>query len=220
MRLDGSGPLLATTLMVAILGCGAPLTNDYVLTAYMLRMGEEQRRATGRTLGEIAVPPEAQRAIRMAMPTTDNNRMVLERLAEGTPTTPPSLPPVVATPEAVGVEVDRSRLVTFLKTTHEIAVVDVQAFNGRLIGGRNLLRIEFVPRARSDESLLREFALACATVLGMDKNRTVDTILLLAVDAQFLPWMSMKTEMSDFEKYQSGAISLKEWRRNIETIRY
>lgn len=204
-------------------GCGAP-ANDYVATAYMLRFGEEQRRESGRTVGEIVVPSDAQRAARMAIPTPDNNNVTLEKLPDDPPVAAPNPTPAVVTPpvaaDAVAVDLDRARLVNFLKTSHEVAVVDAQALNGRLVGGKNILRVEFVPRARSDESLLREFALVCASVLGMDKNRTVDTVLLLAIDARFLPWMSMKTEMPDFEKYQSNATPLKEWRRRIETVRY
>jgi hypothetical protein len=230
MRPDSLFSVSSTRIAVAVcavvvtVGCGAPV-NDYVTTAYMLRFGEEQRRATGRTVGEVVVPSDAQRAARLAIPTPDNDRVVLERLSEdasapAAQNLSPSLVAPPATPDAVAVDLDRARLVEYLKTAHEVAVVDAQTLNGRLVGGKNILRVEFVPKARSDESLLREFALVCASVLGMDKHRTVDTVLLLAIDARFLPWMSMKSEMSDFEKYQSDAISLKEWRRNIETVRY
>lgn len=210
-----------TGVTVAMMvGCGAPV-NDYVSTAYMLRFGEEQRRASGRALDEATLYPEARHPLRVAIPLPEKEGVTLEPLAEepkATPSVFSSPSPERSLTEAVGL--DRERLAEYLRRSHEIAVFDVQALNGRLVGGKNVLRIEFVPRARSEESLLREFALVCAAVLGMDRNRTVDTVLLLAIDAQLMPWMSMKTDMAEFEKYHSDAISLKEWQQKIETVRY
>lgn len=214
LRRGGLGVIVA-----AVWGCGAPV-NDYVSTAYMLRFGEEQRRARGRALDETPLYPETKHPLRVAVPLFDKESVTLEPLTEESSPKPSLSPPEKPSTEAVGVGLDRGRLGEYLRRSHEIAVFDVQALNGRLVGGKNVLRIEFVPKARSEESLLREFALVCAAVLGMDQNRTVDTVLLLAIDAQLMPWMSMKTEMAEFEKYQSNAISLKEWQQKIETVRY
>ncbi|MBM3216204.1 hypothetical protein FJZ36_14965 [Candidatus Poribacteria bacterium] len=212
--------LLGLGCVLLTAGCSAP-ANYYRQTAYMTRLGEETRRQTGRRLGSSELQPGLSTNLAFDMADGAEIRLAPVALTSPDANVLPRLDPVPTDPtSAEPIGIDRSRLIEFLRRRYEVAVVDTQALNGRIAGSQNVLRVEFLPRARSDESLMREFALICAAVQGMDDGRSIDTVVALATSAGFLPWLSMRADLSRFDAYQKGTISLEEWRRGVEIARY
>ncbi|GIX07203.1 MAG: hypothetical protein KatS3mg115_1606 [Candidatus Poribacteria bacterium] len=199
--------------------CAAP-TPWLRETAKMSQAGEEFRRESGRRPGEIVLPASVHQ------PT-----VVPIELGDPIPFHFVPLPATVAPAEALeaptapperrvtAVAVDSERLVQFLRTRYNIGVVDVRAVNGRFTGEENLLRVEFIPRARDEETALRDFLFVCAAALGMDPGRTVDRIVGLAVDLQLLPWLRLSTAVEDFERYRAGELTFDEYREKVERQR-
>jgi hypothetical protein len=224
--------LVGAAVVLVASGCRPP-RDYYRETAYMARLGEELRAQANRAPGQSVEPASAERAVvvpialepspmrlefapeeRPAAPRVDEGA-VRERALQGqTPAEETGPAPTTA------IQFDRARFSDFLRAQYEVAVLEAKAINGRLAGGANILRVEFIPRARSDESLLKEFLLICAATAGMDAQDTVDVVVGLAADAQLLPWMSLKASMADFTAYRDGRLSLKEWQKRVEIVRY
>lgn len=219
--------LLATGCLVVstVVGCQAP-RNYYLETAYMMRLGEETRAESGRKPGEPLVPTDANRSVVVPIDLKGMTDSRLERLPDGAALADPTteVTRIEATSESslpmMSVDFDRAKFVTFLRSRYEIAVIEAKAINGRLAKGENILRVEFIPRARTDDSTLKEFLLICAATVGMDAKQSVDTVIGMGVNAQLLPTMSLRLSLSAFREYQDGRLSLTDLRKQLEWVKY
>lgn len=111
-----------------------------------------------------------------------------------------------------GVNLKADQLSSLLKQLG-VNVVKVETIDGRLVGGKNSVRVSFVSKNEADEEkLLVEFSTICGAVYGFDKGQTVDAVTAFAEKREtLLPYMIIQTDFSDFMALSEGKIPQKEW---------
>ena len=215
------GAVAAAVMATLIVGCHAP-QNLHQQTQFMRMFGEETRSKTGRALGESVIPPEAQPPVVVPIAVNEDEPLGLIAVGDHARIMGEGAAPRPSVDQArapVRIAVDREQLAEFLRTRHDVGVVDAKAINGRFTNTDNILRVEFIPADRSESVARRDFMLICAVTVGMDREGTVDAVIGLATDPQLLPWMSLRATLADFEAYQSGELTSEQWNQRIETRR-
>ncbi|MDA1191519.1 MAG: hypothetical protein O3A46_07535 [Candidatus Poribacteria bacterium] len=214
------------TLIVALVaGCAAP-SNDYVRSAYMMRLGEEARAKSGRQLNEARVPDSATRPVVVPIIVEPDAVFTfiaatqVEVLPIAVPEPPTEAPTPVAAKAVVAIGVDLDRLKTFLREQYTLGVVNIQPSNGRFTGDKNLLRIDYIPAPRDESQVLRDYQLICAAIVGMDPAETVDTVIAFGLDPRLIPWISVSGDVWNFLAYQAEEMTSTQYNERLSIRKF
>lgn len=101
-----------------------------------------------------------------------------------------------------------------------IDVVGIRVINGRLEGKDNLVRVTFLPKALSYDSIYKQFLKLCAVVdASQNQKGTIDKISAI-VEEDGKPYMMLEGSIENYKAYMDEKISLEEWIGHLEIQRY
>jgi len=202
----------------AFFACNAP--KDYYLhLSAMEKVGEEQRRETGRRPGEAVTPPETIQPLVIALqPGYEVSDLIRMDYASSTVETPIVVKPEPeVVPARVAIGVNKTGLGESL--AERIQVIGIVYQNGRLNGAENSIQIHFVPQALSDEAISKDFLLICLVVQKLDEKDTVDEVIS-TVFKDGTPYMVLKSKMKDCIAFAERKILYNEWIARVGVKRY
>lgn len=173
--------------------------NYYYKLAIIEKTGESIRADTGRKLGEKLNPILTQNQQNFIISFDENEQIYTTTLKE-------EITPII------GVRLKEDQLSSLLRQLG-VNVIKVETIDGRLVGGKNSLRVSFVPKNEADEGkLLLEFSTICGAVYGFDKEQTVDVITAFAESREnLLPYMIIQASLKDIIALSEGKLSQNEW---------
>ncbi len=225
--------LRATLLFLCSLlsyGCSkvGPPADYYHTVVDMEEQGEQTRRDTGRRPGEVVVPTADSKPIKVVdasaqQETSDEPQPeaketpVIEQ-EEGSQDRSPqreivreSLPPPEPEPIAVTSDVIKSALNS---SDLGVGVRTVELVNGRLKGGKNSVRVYFLPG--SVDVMDDRFGAICAVLYYLSsETETVDTVAGIAEDEQANLLAVLQSSMSDITAWMTKEITRAEWYARI-----
>lgn len=148
-----------------------PPIDYYHEFALMERLGEEIRAQTGREIG--VAREEAQSMKPLSLPFQVDETPIISLISRTSQTEARGVTEMPFTPDM---------LKKFLSENQGIDVSRVELVNGRAKGGKNVVRVSFLPKSLTDEDLLSEYLIICAAVRGFDKeHNSVDTVVGLSL---------------------------------------
>jgi len=208
-------------------GCSPP-ADYYHQVENMEGQGEQIRSETGRRPGEIVVPSMDPTPIRMPETPTQQagpdkpqpgieETPVVEQPA-GSQEKPPQReivrepePPSEPEPVAIASNVIKDALNA---SDLGVSVRTVELVNGRLDGGKNSVRIYFVPG--SVDVIDDRFGAICAVVYYLNSEaKTVDTVAGIAEDGQSTLLAILQSSIGDITAWVTGDITRAEWHSRI-----
>jgi len=208
-------------------GCSPP-ADYYHQVEDMEEQGEQIRSETGRRPGEIVVPITDPTPIRMpetsaqqagsGRPQPDVKETPVVEQTAGFQERPPQReivrepePPSGPEPVAVASNVIKDALNA---SDLEVSVRTVELVNGRLSGGKNSVRIYFIPG--SVDVIDDRFGAICAVVYYLNsQTKTVDTVAGIAEDEQSILLAILQSSISDITAWMTGDITRTEWHSKI-----
>ena len=221
--------LLALLLLYGCGGVGPP-ADYYYQVLEMEEQGEQVRQNTGRRPGEVVVPVMDTKPIKVA-------RIPVQQITPDEPPQQKEILPVIeqeeevqewppqreivreapplpkSTPEPIAVESDVIK--NALNAANlKISVRTVELVNGRLSGGKNSVRIYFIPE--SVNVIDDRFGGICAVLYYLDnKTNTVDIVAGLAEDEQSNLLAILQVNIGDITAWMTDEITRTEWDSRI-----
>jgi len=114
--------------------------------------------------------------------------------------------PISVSPEVMKIALNSASL--------EIAVRNIELVNGRLSGGKNSVRINFL--SESVDTIDSKFVAICAVIYHLDReNSSIDVIVGMAEDKQSNLLAIFQSDMKDISAWMNNKISPAEWRLRI-----
>lgn len=119
---------------------------------------------------------------------------------------PPPTQPIAVAPELIKIALSSAGL--------EINVRNLELVNGRLTGGKNSVRINFL--SESIDTMDSKFVAICAVLYHLDRDtKSVDVIVGMAEDNQSNLLAIYQSDMSDVTAWMNNKLSPAEWRSRI-----
>ena len=218
--------------LLFLYGCGGvgPPADYYHQVLEMEEQGEQVRQNTGRRPGEVVVPVMDTKPIKVA-------RIPVQQITPDEPPQQKEILPVIeqeeevqewppqreivreapplpkSTPEPIAVESDVIK--NALNAANlKISVRTVELVNGRLSGGKNSVRIYFIPE--SVNVIDDRFGGICAVLYYLDnKTNTVDIVAGLAEDEQSNLLAILQVNIGDITAWMTDEITRTEWDSRI-----
>jgi len=215
-----------SSLSLFICGCSAisPPADYYQQVLEVEEHGEQVRRDTGRRPGEVVEPVEDLEPITAAKssayqltPEQPEETSVTEQAEVQEKTEESTRREVVResslspepSPEPIAIASDVVKNALTLADL-EISVRTVELLNGRLSGGRNSVRVNFL--CESVDAIDDKFVAICAVIYHLDaKTNTVDVIVGIAEDEQTNLLAILQSDMSDVAAWINNELSRAEW---------
>lgn len=219
--------LFLTLCFLFLYGCSPP-ADYYHEVENMAEQGEQIRSDTGRRPGEIVVPAMDPTPIRMPetsaqqaepdKPQPEIEETPVVKQTAGSQEKPPQReivrepePPSEPEPVAVASNVIKDALNA---SDLGVRVRTVELVNGRLDGGKNSVRIYFVPG--SVDVIDDRFGAICAVVYYLNsETKTVDTVAGIAEDGQSTLLAILQSSIGDITAWVTGDITRAEWHSRI-----
>ena len=213
--------LVLIYICFAFLSCAAKAPEDYYLHLLaMEKAGEQERKETGREIGEIVTPEESLQPMVIALnpgqstlnslndseplnsdllkityTKTDAYETEVETEIATASTTEEDEPE--PTPAIVPVSISKELLEQSL-SEENVDVIGIVTKDGRLDGDINLIQIHFASETISDYALYEKFLYICAIIYGYDTDKnTVDIVMGFAIAEDF-PYMVLEGKMVDY----------------------
>jgi len=184
-----------------------PPVDYYYEFALMERLGEEVRAQTGREIGVTGAESRRETPLSLPFQFTDAPTVsLISRISQ------------TETGGAAEIPFAPDMLKKFLSENQGIDVNRVELVNGRAKGGKNVVRVSFLPKSLTDEGLLSEYLIICAAVRGFDKeSNSVDTVVGLIEDENTLiPYIALQSDMKDYIDLEGGRIGYRDWTSRVE----
>lgn len=173
----------------------------------MERLGEEIRSETGRRPEPLMPPPVVSSPLEAPFPAEATLTVSLAS----------SIPQTIKPQEVDKIEINPEALKKFLREEQGVEAVRVEAINGRLKGGKNVVKVSFIPKSGSDEAILKEYLIICAAVKGFDREGSVDQVIgLIEDETTRLPYMAFQSDLEGYRRFERGEISFEEWKEEVE----
>ena len=119
---------------------------------------------------------------------------------------PPAPMPIAVAPELIRIALSSAGL--------EINVRNLELVNGRLTGGKNSVRINFL--SDSIDTTDSKFVAICAVLYHLDREtKTIDVIVGMAEDDKSDLLAIYQSDMSDVTDWMNNKLSPGEWRSRI-----
>ena len=231
LKLYAPSPMLCVlcSLILFSYACSSltPPDDYYQEVLEMEKHGEQARSDTGRQPGEIITPVKEPEPVKVERPTVkqltqevvqqDVEEILIlnqekqeiqeqppQREAVEKPLSPQILPSL---PIAVAAEVIKSALNS---ADLGISVRTVELVNGRLSGGKNSVRVNFL--SESLELIDDRFVAICAVIYHLDRDKnTVDIVAGIAEDSQANLIAIVQSKMDNIAAWMNNEISRAEW---------
>ena len=224
------------SMLLALLflyGCGGvgPPADYYHEVLEMEEQGKQVRQNTGRRPGEVVAPVMDTKPIKVARtpaqqitqdepPQQIKDTLTVVEQEEEVQERPPqreivreSPPPSESTPEPIAVKSDVIKN-ALIAANLKISVRAVELVNGRLGGGKNSVRIYFIPE--SVNVIDDRFGAICAVLYYLDnKTNTVDIVAGLAEDEQSNLLAILQVSIGDIAAWMTDEITRTEWASRI-----
>jgi hypothetical protein len=217
------------SLILLSYACSSLMPPDdyYQEVLEMEKHGEQARSDTGRQPGEIITPVKEPEPVEVERPTVkqlpqevvqqDVEEILIlnqekeevqeqppQREAVEKPVSPQILPSL---PIAVAAEVIKSALNS---ADLGISVRTVELVNGRLSGGKNSVRVNFL--SESLDLIDDRFVAICAVIYHLDRGKnTVDIVAGIAEDSQANLIAIVQSKMDNIAAWMNNEISRAEW---------
>ena len=223
--------IILLCICFSFLSCGTKAPEDYYLRLLaMEKAGEQERRETGREIGEIVTPEEALQPMVIALQPEqkvssnseplNSDLLKIIYIKPSTPetevTTEASVPLVTEasepkpTPAVVPIGINKEVLKQSLMDKN-IEVIGIVTKDGRLDGEKNLIQVHFALEAISNDALYETFLYICAIIYGYDMDQnTVDTVMGFAIVEDF-PYMVLEGKMENYIDFVNKKITYREW---------
>jgi hypothetical protein len=222
--------MLLAFCLVILYGCSKvePPADYYQRVVEMEEQGEETRRDTGRSPGEVVVPAADPGPIRLPGSSTqqetpeesqeETDEEPVTEKEEETQEKPPTRevvqepePPPEPEPIAVAADVIENALNA---SDLGISVRTVELVNGRPSGGKNSVRVYFIPG--SVEVIDDRFGAICAVLYYLNnETKTVDTVAGIAEDEQSNILAILQSSIGDITAWMTNEITRTEWHSRI-----
>jgi hypothetical protein len=208
-------------------GCSPP-ADYYQQVLEMEEHGEQVRRDTGRRPGEIITPIRDTEPIETARSTeyqlmSDGHQQQAEEISaieqeevQEEPEKPPQRELVQESPSSPRLPPEPIAVASdVIKSTLEVADIGVstravELVNGRLSGGKNSVRVNFL--SESVDAIDDRFVAICAVIYYLNKEKnTVDLIVGIAEDRQAKLLAVLQSDMSDVAAWMTDKITRAEW---------
>jgi len=112
------------------------------------------------------------------------------------------------------------KLLSLTLNDAEIDVVETRLINGRLEGKDNLVRVNFVPKSLSYDSIYKQFLKVCAIVEAIQTQKgTVDKVNAI-VEEENQPYIMLESSIDNYKGYINEEISFEEWVKNLEVKKF
>lgn len=222
--------MLLTLCSLFSYGCSKvePPVDYYHTVVEMEEQGEQVRRDTGRSPGEVVVPATEPEPIKVAdVPAQQETPGEPQPEVEETPAieqeeqtqeepprreivqepVPPSEPgPIALAPDVIKSALNGSDL--------GISVRAVELVNGRLSDGKNSVRVYFLPG--TVDVIDARFGAICAVLYYLNsETKTIDTVAGIAEDEQTNLLAILQSSMSDITAWVTAEITRAEWYTRI-----
>jgi len=231
MRRTGLGGLCSMllffgSLSLLLCGCGkvGPPDDYYTQVLDMEEQGEKIRSDTGRRPGEIVAPVIESEPVRTASvpesqvtpeesqqqseetPAVQQKEQIQERIPRREIVQELPSEPIAIKPDVIENALNASGL--------KISVRTVELMNGRLSGGKNFVRIYFIPE--SVNVINDRFGAICAVLyyLNTDTN-TIDVVAGIAEDKQSNLLAIRQSSMDNIAAWMTDEITRAEWYSKI-----
>ena len=185
-----------------------PPVDYYHEFALMERLGEEIRAQSGREIG-ATIRAEDHVVKPLSLPFQTNEVPIVSLISRISQTETNGVAEIPFAPDT---------LKKFLSENQGIDVSRVELVNGRAKGGKNVVRVSFLPKSLTDEGLLSEYLIICAAVRGFDReSNSVDTVVGLIEDENTLiPYIALQSDMKDYIDLEGGRIGYRDWTSRVE----
>ncbi len=217
------------SLVLFFYACGSftPPDDYYREVLEMEKHGEQARSDTGRQPGEIITPVRGLEPVEIERPSSkqltqevvqqdveeiillnQEKEETLEQPPQREAIEKPSLPQMLPSgPIAIAAEVIRSALNS---ADLGISVRTVELVNGRLSGGKNSVRVNFL--SESLDFIDDRFVAICAVIYHLDRGKnTVDIVTGIAEDSQANLIAIVQSDMSNIAAWMNNEVSRAEW---------
>ncbi|HID55279.1 TPA: hypothetical protein EYP37_02030 [Candidatus Poribacteria bacterium] len=201
--------LLSLLIPFVLVSCALhPPVDYYYEFALMERLGEEIRAQTGREIG-VAKADTVQSIKPLSLPFQMDEAPTVSLISRTSQGEASGVAEIPFAPDM---------LRKFLSENQGINVSRVELINGRAKGGRNVVRVSFLPKSLTDEELLAEYLIICAAVRGFDKEyNSVDTVVGLIEDENTLiPYIALQSDVKDYIDLEGGRIGYRDWTSRVE----
>jgi hypothetical protein len=230
-KLYAPNPMLCVLCSLTLLSyaCSSltPPDDYYQEVLEMEKHGEQVRSDTGRQPGEIIIPVKEPEPVKVERPPANQltqevvqqdveEILILNQEKEEIQEQPPQReaiekspsPQILpSTPIAVAAEVIKSALNS---ADLGISVRTVELVNGRLRGGKNSVRVNFL--SESLDLIDDRFVAICAVIYHLDRGKnTVDVVAGIAEDGQANLIAIVQSEMDNIAAWMNNEISRAEW---------
>lgn len=224
--------IILLCICFSFLSCGTKAPEDYYLRLLaMEKAGEQERRETGRKIGEIvtleeslqpmviALQPE-QKALSSNSEPLNSDLLKIIYIKTNTPETEVTtetsdslatkVPEPKPTPAVVPISINKEVLKQSL-IDKNIDVIGIVTKDGRLDGEKNVIQVHFASEAMSNDALYEKFLYICAIIYGYDMDQnTVDTVMGFAIVEDF-PYMVLEGKMENYIDFVNKKITYREW---------
>ena len=215
--------------LLFLYGCGgvSPPADYYQEVLAMEEQGEQVRQDTGRSPDQVVVPvmdtkpmkvarkpaqqvasDEPPQQIKEKLPVIGQEEEAQERppQREIIQESPPTPEPIAVRSDVIKNALDAANL--------KISVRTVELVNGRLSGGKNSVRIYFIPESMN--VIDDRFGAICAVLYYLDnKTNTVDVVAGLAEDEQSNLLAILQVSIGDITAWITDEITRTEWNSRI-----
>ena len=213
--------VLILSLPFLLLACTLQAPEDYYYEfALMEGWGKTNRQKTGRQLHEVIHHPENSEPLVIAFEIGKPPAALLGFVPYDVPDKPQvDQLPDVATPK-VPISL-RSEVLRQLFDEKQIRVVHWRLSNGRLKGDRNVVLLNFIPRALSERAIKEEFLMIFAIVhAAQTQADTIDAIRGMAEGENGTPQMSLEAQVENYAAYLQGKIDGQQWEQRLRLQRF
>ena len=182
--------------------------------------GKTNRQKTGRQLHEVIRHPENSEPLVIAFEVGKPPAALLGFIPYNVPDSPEvDQPPDITTPK-VPISL-RQEVLRQLFDEKQIRVVHWRLRNGRLKGDKNIVLLNFVPRALSERAIKEEFLIIFAIVHAVQTQAgTIDVIRGMAEDESGTPQMSLEAQVANYTAYLQGKIDGQQWDQRLRLQRF
>ncbi|MBD3183728.1 hypothetical protein GF312_15670 [Candidatus Poribacteria bacterium] len=203
-----------------------PPDNYYENVLEMENYGEETRQETGRKPGEVVKPPESEETEVVEntpmreLPLQEDQKseekiLVVENEKSLEEQDPPPMREIIEEPKPApkAIPVNTSADVMKIAMNNAdlgIGARNVEIVNGRLNGGKNSVRVNFL--CNSIDRIYEKFVGICAVIYHLDKNaESIDVIVGIAEDDLANMIAIIQSDMDDVTAWMTDEISRSEW---------
>jgi len=212
---------ICTTLLLSFFFCSclqAP-KDYYYQFALIERWGAKKREETQRKVTDMVVHPEQTKPLTVAFfpRETDLGFKGIVSITKPDPSKIKKPETLAKSKATVAITQD---ILNLTLNRAGVDVVAIRIINGRMEDKENLVRVNFVPKALSYDSIYKQFLKLCAVIEAIQTQKgTVDKVNAI-VEKDNIPYMMLESSIENYKAYMNEEISLEEWINHLEIKKF